>query len=132
MANSSASTSMDGRCSTRSCSDAASSPTSFSMRSRSTVRILRELPLLDRKRRLRELVPFGSTRILYADHLEGRGRDLFEAICRADLEGVIAKHVRDTYRPGAPTTWLKIKNRDYSQARDPHELFERHRRNYHR
>jgi hypothetical protein len=33
-----------------------------------------------------------------------------------DLEGIVAKRKRDTYRRGVP--WWKIKNRGYSQAED--------------
>jgi len=41
-----------------------------------------------------------------------------------DLEGIVAKRRDGTYDPAA-TTWWKVKNRDYSQARDRWELFER-------
>ena len=37
---------------------------------------LREWPLLDRKRRLRRLIRSVPTRLLYGDHVEGRGKDL--------------------------------------------------------
>ena len=41
-----------------------------------------------------------------------------------DLEGIVAKRRDGTYDPAA-ATWWKVKNREYSQARDRHELFER-------
>jgi bifunctional non-homologous end joining protein LigD len=40
------------------------------------------------------------------------GRDLFEAVCEQELEGVVAKRVNEPYRPGY-RGWVKIKNRDY-------------------
>jgi bifunctional non-homologous end joining protein LigD len=40
----------------------------------------RELPLLERKRRLREIVPPAPSPLLYVDHVVGTGVDLFR--CR--------------------------------------------------
>jgi ATP-dependent DNA ligase len=69
-------------------------------------------------------MPTIETRLLYLDHIERRGRDLFRAACERDLEGVVAKCARGTYRTdGRATSWLKIKNPNYSQMRDRHELF---------
>jgi ATP-dependent DNA ligase len=41
------------------------------------------------------------------------------------LEGIVAKHRAGRYREDDPTRWLKIKNPEYSQARDRAELFNR-------
>ncbi len=41
--------------------------------------------------------------------VEGRGRDMYAAAERLDLEGMVAKRVTDSYRPG--TVWYKIKSR---------------------
>jgi bifunctional non-homologous end joining protein LigD len=86
---------------------------------------LRERPLLERKDVLRAIVPEGSPFILYAQHLNGRGREFFSAVCATDLEGIVAKRGSGLYRVIGPSTWVKIKNPEYSQARDRHELFER-------
>jgi ATP-dependent DNA ligase len=43
------------------------------------------------------------------------GMDLFHLICERDMEGVVAKQGSASYTPEA-TTWVKIKNREYSQA----------------
>jgi ATP-dependent DNA ligase len=52
--------------------------------------------------------------------------ELFAAVCDQDLEGIVAKRKRSAYDPSSPLAlWAKIKNREYSQARDRHELFER-------
>jgi len=40
-----------------------------------------------------------------------------------DLEGITAKRKKSLYREG--TRWLKIKNRNYSQAEGRGELFAR-------
>jgi bifunctional non-homologous end joining protein LigD len=59
---------------------------------------LRELPLLERKRRLREIIPKRSGSALYLEHVEGNGTGLFELVCRHDLEGIVAKPKRSPYR----------------------------------
>ena len=45
--------------------------------------------------------------VLYVDHIEGRGVDLFEATCGGDLEGIVAKLAAGRYEPAA-TTWVKV------------------------
>ena len=85
---------------------------------------LRALPLLRRKQILRRIVPMQPAPLLYVDHFAGRGVDLFRAVCEQDLEGIVAKHKRGLYTP-EETSWVKIKNRSYSQAEDRHEFFER-------
>jgi bifunctional non-homologous end joining protein LigD len=81
-------------------------------------------PLLERKRRLRQVMPIVESRVLFLDHIERRGRDLFRVACDRDLEGIVAKWAKGTYRTdGRATSWLKIKNPDYTQMRDRHELF---------
>jgi ATP-dependent DNA ligase len=49
-----------------------------------------------------------------------RGTELFRLTCEQDLEGILAKPKRSTYRTTAERLpWLKIKNRTYSQAARP-------------
>ena len=86
---------------------------------------LRDRPLLERKAKLRSLVPEKDSRLLFVDHIEANGVVLFERICEMDLEGIIAKRKRGLYREG--TTWYKIKNAAYSQAEGRGELFDRRR-----
>jgi bifunctional non-homologous end joining protein LigD len=52
---------------------------------------LRERPLIERKRLLRSIVPEQSGCLLYADHIEQHGVELFRLACDRDLEGVVAK-----------------------------------------
>ena len=86
---------------------------------------VRKQPLARRKALLRAVVPEGSPSILYAQSVSGRGKPLFDAVCKEDLEGVVAKLASGRYDVSAPTTWVKIKNPAYSQAEGRHELFER-------
>jgi ATP-dependent DNA ligase len=58
---------------------------------------------------------------MYAQHVEKDGKDLFDEICRRDLEGIVAKRKASIYKDDG-TGWLKIKNRNYSQAEGRHEL----------
>ena len=88
---------------------------------------LREEPLLERKRRLKELVPTGPSRLLYVDHIERHGRALFQKVCELDLEGVVAKPADGLYDTERPTRWVKFKNPSYSQAEGRGELFNRGR-----
>ena len=90
---------------------------------------LTALPLLERKRRLLAIMPALECRLLHLDHLKASGVDLFRAACERDLEGIVGKWAAGTYRTDCRAkSWLKIKNRDYSQIVDRHEQFaDRHR-----
>jgi ATP-dependent DNA ligase len=56
------------------------------------------------------------------DHIEGRGVDLFKATCGGDMEGIVVKLADGRYEPQV-TTWVKIKNRTYSQAEGRADFF---------
>jgi hypothetical protein len=46
-------------------------------------------------------------------------------VCEQDAEGIVAKWAGGPYHvDGATTSWVKIKNPDYSQAVGRHEFFE--------
>ena len=89
-------------------------------------RDLRGEPLRVRKRELRRLVPRdGRSRLRYLDHVRGDGRALYDAACARDTEGVVAKWAGGPYHTdGTKTSWVKIKNPDYTQAVGRHEFFE--------
>ncbi len=88
---------------------------------------LRYLPLIDRKLRLRRVVPKQGERLLYCDYIYGDGEGLFRLACEHDLEGVVAKRKSDPYLV-EHASWLKIRNHDYSQWAVREELFERERK----
>jgi hypothetical protein len=87
------------------------------------------LPLLERKRRLLRIIPFIESRLMYLDHIEERGRDLYRAACNRDLEDIVGEDIvgkwaHGTYRTdGRATSWVKLKHPEYSQMRGRHELF---------
>jgi bifunctional non-homologous end joining protein LigD len=84
---------------------------------------LRSLPLIARKQHLRELIPNRLSPLLYVDHIEERGEDLFQLACREDLEGIVAKRKDGPYDPRV--SWVKIKNPAYSQIVGRNEVFEK-------
>ena len=84
-------------------------------------RDLRAQPLLERKRRLRRLIPPNDSHLLYVDHLEGDGERFFRLVCEQDLERIIAKPKSSPYG----FTWIKIKNPNYTQGIGRGKWFDR-------
>jgi len=78
-------------------------------------RDLRQLPLIQRKEKLREVIDkSGLPDVLCGKYVEGRGVDLFKAVCEHNLEGMVAKRKTGTY--ATVSGWLKIKNPNYTQS----------------
>ena len=86
-------------------------------------RDLRGLPLTRRKRALHGLVPATTTIVSQVFSVEERGRDLFAAAERLDLEGIVAKRKADPY--AAEVIWYKVKSRTYTQGEGRWELFQK-------
>jgi bifunctional non-homologous end joining protein LigD len=83
---------------------------------------LRQLPLIERKIRLRKLIEKSDCeRIIYTQHIEMRGCVLYRAICKKDLEGIICKKKNGTY--SVSEQWLKVLNPNYTQHEDRHDKF---------
>jgi bifunctional non-homologous end joining protein LigD len=71
---------------------------------------LRDWPLIERKRRLRQLIPSVPARLLYVDHVSARGKRFFEVACLYDLEGIVAKPAIGPYHSdGNITNRAKIR-----------------------
>ena len=81
---------------------------------------LRPLLLTRRKQMLTRLIPATTTVLSQVFSIEERGRDLFSAAERIDLEGIVAKRKADAYRP--ETVWYKIKSRTYARGEERWEL----------
>jgi bifunctional non-homologous end joining protein LigD len=86
----------------------------------------RYLPLIDRKLRLRRVMPKRAERLLFCDHIETDGEALFRLVCENDLESIVAKR-RDAPYLAEHANWLKIRNQNYSQWANREEVFERER-----
>ncbi|MDR6145251.1 bifunctional non-homologous end joining protein LigD [Sphingomonas sp. SORGH_AS870] len=70
---------------------------------------LTELPLVQRKERLRAIVPDGDETIRFAEHVTGSGEALFDRLCAEGLEGVVSKQAGSRYPGGRSRDWLKAK-----------------------
>lgn len=71
-------------------------------------------PLLDR----RDAVHWFGSPVLgmqSIEHVETHGEALFREITRHDQEGIVAKRVDAPYPAGKQSTWIKIKNKEYSR-----------------
>jgi bifunctional non-homologous end joining protein LigD len=84
---------------------------------------LRALSLTERKTRLQKLRPRHPRALVYVQHVT-TGTDLFKVVCALDMEGIVAKQASASYTPNA-TTWVKIKNKHYSQAVGSHDFYDR-------
>lgn len=71
-------------------------------------RDLRPLPLAERKALLRRLLPPAGP-VRFADHVEEKGAELYEAVRARGLEGLIAKRADSPYRAGRSPAWVKIR-----------------------
>lgn len=69
-----------------------------------------QLPLLERKRLLKEILPVDDEVVKYSDHVVGKGKEFFNAALAQGLEGIMAKNGNSNYHVGERTAdWLKIK-----------------------
>jgi bifunctional non-homologous end joining protein LigD len=76
---------------------------------------LRRQPLVERKRRLHELLPsngkHGGGVIHYLDHIESGGEAVWESACKMSLEGIVSKRLDVPYQSGRSESWTKSKCR---------------------
>ena len=85
---------------------------------------LRPLLLTRRKQLLTKLIPATTTVLSQVFSIAQRGRDLYAAVERLDLEGIVAKRKADAYDDRV-VTWYKIKSRTYTQGEGRWELFQK-------
>jgi bifunctional non-homologous end joining protein LigD len=71
-------------------------------------RDLRPLPLLERKRFLRDA--FDDTdSLVFVNGIIGAGAEVFELVKQYGFEGMVAKRMQSTYHAGRSRDWLKVK-----------------------
>ena len=71
--------------------------------------------MLDRKTKLEaSLKPAHNIR--YSEHIVGAGKELFEAVAKIPLEGVVAKRIESRYSQRRSSDWLKIKTIQESEV----------------
>ena len=71
---------------------------------------LRRKPLAERKATLRKVLRRTKGGIQYVEHTEGDGAEMFKAICKLGLEGIVSKRIDAPYRSGPSKSWIKVKN----------------------
>ena len=71
---------------------------------------LRDLPLIERKRRLARFDQQDEEQAGDPVRLKGNGASVLDYVCRLGLEGIVSKRVGAPYRSGPSKTWLKSKN----------------------
>jgi DNA ligase D-like protein (predicted ligase) len=72
---------------------------------------LRDLPLRERKARLKALMGPDEPRLRFVDHFETAGDAVLLSACKLELEGIISKRLDAPYRSGRSDTWTKSKCR---------------------
>ncbi len=70
---------------------------------------IRKLPYVERKRRLRALLPSSENSVRYGEYVESNGEKMFKTVTEAGGEGIIAKLKTSPYVSGRSDSWLKIK-----------------------
>lgn len=77
---------------------------------------LRQKPLSERKKRLREILPHDA-HLLFSEHAENHGKKFFDLMRAHGLEGMVAKDPKSPYREGVRGgDWLKVKNLNTQEA----------------
>src|SRR5262249_2176908 len=69
---------------------------------------LRDRPLLERRAKLKELVP-SEHPFLFSEEFNGDAAAFFRACADHQLEGIVSKLASSKYRSGRSKTWLKTK-----------------------
>ncbi len=76
-----------------------------------------ELPLIERKKLLKQLLPVKNAIIKYSDHINEKGKSFFAVTEKQGLEGIMAKKADSEYYKGARSSnWLKIKHHKTDEA----------------
>lgn len=76
-----------------------------------------DIPLIERKKLLKQLLNKKNDVIKYSDHIVEKGNEFFKIAEENDLEGIIAKKADSFYYPGIRTNeWLKIKHHKTVEA----------------
>ena len=76
---------------------------------------LRDVPLIERKRKLLRLIGQTTTGIQFVDHFPDDGEVVFRHACLMGLEGIVSKRIDSPYRSGPSKVWLKSNN-PFSEA----------------
>ena len=70
---------------------------------------LRNLPLIERKEILHNLLGDASAQVIFSEHIDGDGTDFYKVSCEHKLEGIVSKLADAPYRSGRNDLWGKVK-----------------------
>lgn len=70
---------------------------------------LKALPLLERKKMLRELLEGAPEQLVYSDHITENGEAFYKVSCEHKLEGIVSKLADAPYLSGRNDFWAKTK-----------------------
>jgi len=70
---------------------------------------LRDLPLSERKKRLKALLKAAKPPIMFGDHLTGKAEKVFTEACRLGVEGLVSKDKNSRYTSRRSGAWIKSK-----------------------
>jgi bifunctional non-homologous end joining protein LigD len=73
---------------------------------------LRQLPVVDRKKRLARLLGGRRLGIVLSDNTDENGAIIFRQACKRGLEGIVSKRLSAPYRSCPSWDWIKVKNPD--------------------
>ena len=71
---------------------------------------LRLEPLIERRRRLADLLAGAPGALQFSNCIEGDGPAVFRHACALGPEGIVSKRKESAYRSGRSDKWLKVKN----------------------
>lgn len=77
---------------------------------------VRSLPLIERKKYLKKILPKNNDILQFSDHVEEHGLKLYSLTKRKGMEGIMAKLKTSKYTSHRTSDWLKIKNIQTQEA----------------
>lgn len=89
---------------------------------------VRNLPLTRRLELLRKEIPAPSRVLLMVEAVEPNiAAQIFELVCRREVEGLVAKRADSAYDPAARRAWVKLLNKAYPLIQEKRAFFNRTR-----
>jgi bifunctional non-homologous end joining protein LigD len=70
---------------------------------------LRKSPLMERKKKLKQLLAKATAPLSYGDHITGDSDKVLAEACRLGIEGLVSKDTNSTYVSRRALTWIKSK-----------------------
>ena len=72
----------------------------------------------------RSATSYSRNDIQYMEHVEGSGAEMYEAVCKLGLEGIVSKRVDAPYRSGRASSFLSIRKQPAMTMFDKQQKFQ--------